>query len=186
MAMETKTIKANWKVLFEGGLEAYHFRIAHKDTIAPYFPDNLLTYRQFETHMRAVLPRISMPELHKTPQENWAIRQDANLLYTLVPNVQMLVQQDHVMLFHYEPLSFNETRVRMATLAHRDEPQTAEKQAYWEKNQRITVTALMEDFVLGEEVQAGFASKGNPSHLFGRFEGALNRFNLVVEELIAT
>ena len=186
MAMETKTIKANWKVLYEGGLEAYHFRIAHKDTIAPYFPDNLLTYRQFETHMRAVLPRISMPELHKSPQENWAIRQDANLLYTLVPNVQMLVQQDHVMLFHYEPLSFNETRVRMATLAHRDEPQTTEKQAYWEKNQRITVTALMEDFVLGEEVQAGFASKGNPSHLFGRFEGALNRFNLVVEELIAT
>ena len=44
----------------------------------------------------------------------------------------------------------------------------------------------MEDFVLGEEIQAGFASKGNPSHLFGRFEGALNRFNLVVEELIAT
>ena len=74
----------------------------------------------------------------------------------------------------------------MATLAHSNEPQTVQKQAYWDKNQRITVTAIMEDFVLGEEVQAGFASKGNPSHLFGRFEGALNRFNLVVEELIAT
>ncbi len=117
---------------------------------------------------------------------SWAIRRDAHLLYTLVPNIQMLVQQDHVMLFHYEPISYTETRVRMATLAHSNEPQTVQKQAYWDKNQRITVTAIMEDFVLGEEVQAGFASKGNPSHLFGRFEGALNRFNLVVQELIAT
>ena len=44
----------------------------------------------------------------------------------------------------------------------------------------------MDDFVLDEEVQAGFYSKGNPSHLFGRFEWALNQFNLIVEELIAT
>ena len=44
----------------------------------------------------------------------------------------------------------------------------------------------MEGFVLDEEVQAGFYSKGNPSHLFGRFEWALNQFNLIVEELIAT
>ena len=44
----------------------------------------------------------------------------------------------------------------------------------------------MEDFVLDEEVQAGFYSKRNPSQLFGRFEWALNQFNLIVEELIAT
>ena len=57
-------------------------------------------------------------------------------------------------------------------------------QAHWQKNQKITVTALMEDFELGEEIQSGFACKGNPSHLFGRFEGALNRFNLAVEEML--
>ena len=42
----------------------------------------------------------------------------------------------------------------------------------------------MEDFELGEEIQSGFASRGNPSHLFGRFEGALNRLNLLVEDMI--
>lgn len=42
----------------------------------------------------------------------------------------------------------------------------------------------VEDFELGEEIQSGFASRGNPSHLFGRFEGALNRFNLSVEEMM--
>ena len=184
-AIEEREIAANWKLLFEGGMEAYHFRVAHKDTIGPYFPDNLLTYTTFGPHMRAVLPRISMPDLGKVPEDAWDLRRDANLVLTLMTNTQLLVQQDHVMWFHYEPLSFERTRVRMATLVPRSVPDTPEKQAYWDKNQRITVTALMEDFELGEEIQSGFASRGNPSHLFGRFEGALNRFNLTVEDMLA-
>ena len=184
--VEAFEIKANWKVLYEGGLEAYHFRVAHRNTIAAHFPDNLMTYRQFGAHMRGVLPRNAMPDLGTVPEERWQIRQDANLLYTLVPNVQMLVQQDHFMWFHYEPVSVDTTRFRMATMVHNDLPRTDEMEAHWRKNQKITVTALMEDFELGEEIQAGFASRGNPSHLFGRFEGALNRFNLTVEEMLAS
>ncbi|MEL6234978.1 MAG: SRPBCC family protein [Pseudomonadota bacterium] len=184
-AIETTEIAANWKVLMEGGMEAYHFRVAHKDTIGPYFPDNLLTYQTFGPHMRAILPRISMPDMRSVPEAEWQIRRDANMVLTLMTNTQLLVQQDHVMWFHFEPLSEAQTRIRMATLVPRSAPETDEMQAYWEKNQKITVTALMEDFELGEEIQAGFASRGNPSHLFGRFEGALNRFNITVEEMIA-
>jgi phenylpropionate dioxygenase-like ring-hydroxylating dioxygenase large terminal subunit len=184
-AMEEIDIKANWKLLFEGGMEAYHFRVAHKNTIGPYFPDNLLTYTMFGPNMRAILPRNTMPDLRDVPQDQWEIRRDANMVYSLMPNTQLLVQQDHVMWFHYEPLSESVTHVRMATLVPRSAPETDEMQEHWDKNQKITVTALMEDFELGEEIQAGFASRGNPSHLFGRFEGALNRFNLAVEELIA-
>ncbi|MDJ0614728.1 MAG: SRPBCC family protein [Rhizobiaceae bacterium] len=184
-AIEEVDIKANWKVLMEGGMEAYHFRVAHKNTIGPYFPDNLLTYSTFGPHMRAVLPRISMPDLHQIPEENWQIRQDANMVYTLMANTQLLVQQDHVMWFHFEPVSEALTHMRMATLVPKSSPLTDEMQEHWDKNQKITVTALMEDFVLGEEIQAGFASRGNPSHLFGRFEGALHRLNVTVEEMIA-
>ena len=184
--MDTVEIKANWKVLIEGGLEAYHFRVAHKATIAPYFPDNLLTYRMFGPHIRAILPRNSMPDLREIPEADWQIRRDANILYAVTPTIQMLAQQDHVMLFHFEPLAMDLTRIRMATLVPRAAPDTDEMQAHWQKNQTITVTALMEDFELGEEIQSGFASRGNPSHIFGRFEGALNRFNLAVEEMIAT
>lgn len=183
--IETVEIAANWKVLFEGGLEAYHFRVAHKHTIADYFPDNLSSYQCFGPHIRIVLPRNSMPDLRDVPEENWAIRRDTNILYSLTPTTQMLAQQDHVMWFHYEPLSVDCTRVRMATLVPADAPDTPEMAAHWKKNQKITVTALWEDYVLGEEIQAGFASRGNPSHLFGRFEGALNRFNLAVEEMLA-
>ena len=183
--IETVEIAANWKVLFEGGLEAYHFRVAHKHTIADFFPDNLSSYETFGPHIRIILPRNAMPDLRDVPEEEWQIRRDANILYSLTPTTQMLAQQDHVMWFHTEPLSVDRTRIRMATLVPNSAPDTPEMRSHWEKNQKITVTALMEDYELGEEIQAGFASRGNPSHLFGRFEGALNRFNLAVEEMIA-
>ncbi len=181
---EIVEIGANWKVLIEGGLESYHFRVAHRDTIGPYFTDNLSSYRVFGPHLRSVLPRLSMPDLRQVPEENWAIRKDANLLYTVVPTMQFLVQQDHIMWFLFEPRAVDRTSIRMATLVPRSVPETDEMQARWEKNQAITRTALMEDFTLGEEIQSGFASRGNPSHLFGRFEGALNRFNLVIEDMV--
>ncbi len=184
-AMDELDIAANWKLLLEGGLEAYHFRVAHRNTVAPYFPDNLSTYRMFGPHVRTVLPRISMPDMRDVPETDWQIRRDANLLYTLTPTTQLLVQQDHVMWMHLEPLAEDRTGVRVATLVPRSVPDTDETQGRWEKNQKITMAALSEDFELGEEIQAGFASRGNPSHLFGRFEGALNWFNVAIEEMIA-
>ncbi len=178
-------ISANWKVLVEGGLEAYHFRVAHAATIAPYFPDNLSTYRVFGTHIRSVLPRITLPDLTDKPEEDWAIRRDANILYSLMATTQLLVQQDHIVWIRMDPLSEGRTAVRLSTLVPKDGAGTADQREHWERNHEITRVTLMEDFTLGEEIQSGFASRGNPSHLFGRFEGALNRFNLQVEELIA-
>lgn len=184
--IDTLEINANWKILIEGGLEAYHFRIAHKKTIGPHFPDNLLTYKQFGPHMRAVLPRNAMPELGGTPEDQWILRKDANMVYTVLPNTQMLVQQDHFMWFHIEPISEAKTRFRMATVVPNNAPRTDDMEKHWQLNHRISLTALKEDFEIGEEIQAGFASRGNPTHIFGRFEGALNRFNLMVEEMIGS
>lgn len=184
VADETIDIKANWKVLVEGGIEAYHFRVAHAATIAPYFPDNLSTYQMFGPHIRSILPRTSMMDSADRPEDQWAIRGDANILYTLMPTTQLLVQQDHVVWVNAQPRSADLTTVRLATLAPA-RASTEDRKAHWAKNQAITRATLMEDFELGEEIQSGFASRGNPSHLFGRFEGALNRFNLMVEEMIS-
>ena len=49
---------------------------------------------------------------------------------------------------------------------------------------RYTVT-LDEDFTLGEGIQRGMSSGANTHLNFGRFEGALARFNQFVDEAIA-
>ena len=157
----TLSIRANWKLLIEGGLEAYHFKVAHRDTIGPYFEDNLSSYSRHGPHLRSVLPRSHFAD---TPRDAWDIRRDANLLYTVMPTSQFLVQQDHVAWVSLWPVSPSETRLRLATVAPETTPLSDDPARHWAQNHRITVTTLTEDFEIG----AGGAGLGrqHPSDLW--------------------
>ncbi len=167
----------NWKILVEGGLEAYHFKMAHRKTIGPYFEDNLSSYQLLGDHMRSVLMRTSMHELRNKPQEQWRLRDHANLIYTFFPTTQLLVQSDHVVWINSRPISATATELRLATLAPKER---LGERDYWDKNHMITVSTLTEDFVIGESIQAGLATGANEHMTFGRFEGALPVFNNLV------
>ena len=175
------TCEANWKLLVEGGLEAYHFRVAHRNTIAPYFLDNLSTYRRFGPHLRSVLAKRSITELAEQPRETWQLREHAQLLCSLFPGNQFLVQSDHVVWVQLEPISATTTRIRLITLAPADRVDSDADREHWAKNHAITLKTLKEDFDIGESIQAGLASGANTHLTFGRFEGALAVFNAEVE-----
>ena len=182
---ETGERAANWKILVEGGLEAYHFRIAHKDTVGPYFHDNLSTYRVFGRHIRSVLPRTRLDAMMERPRESWSLRRETNMVYTIFPTAQLLVQEDHVVWVQCLPLAPDRSLVRIATLAPANfDPAEAEAALYWRKNHDITVRTLTEDFAIGESIQSGLPSGANDELRFGRFEGALERFNHTVEREI--
>jgi phenylpropionate dioxygenase-like ring-hydroxylating dioxygenase large terminal subunit len=185
VAEQALDLAANWKILVEGGIEAYHFRVAHRGTIGPYFEDNLSTYRAFGPHLRSVLPRTSMALLDADLRDTWRLRDHANVLYTLFPTTQLLVQQDHVVWITQEPVSAGRTAGRLVTLAPIDGAMAAGKDAaHWQRNHQITATTLEEDFAIGEGIQAGLASGANSRLTFGRFEGALGRFNSTVQRCI--
>ncbi len=178
---ETASVhQVNWKILIEGGLESYHFRVAHKATIGPYFNDNLSTYQTFGNHLRSVLPRVSVKELATQPEADWQLRRHANLLYTIFPLSQLLVQQDHLIWVRLEPVSEARTRISLKTMA----PKSSRPDDYWQRNHEITCTTLAEDFVIGESIQSGLGSGANRQLTFGRFEGALHRFNSAVERMV--
>ncbi|MCU9836155.1 hypothetical protein OEZ49_00115 [Ruegeria sp. WL0004] len=166
--------RANWKTIVEGGIEAYHFKVAHADTIGPHFLDNLSTYQMFGPHMRSVLARSSLPRLRELPQDEWDIRADTNILYSLFPIDQLLLTEDHLAWVHLAPLSAGETLIRLSTVAPRDG--MPGREAHWARNHRITCTTLTEDFVIAEGVQAGISSGANDVLTFGRYEGALHSF----------
>lgn len=171
--------KANWKILVEGGIEAYHFKVAHRSTIGPYFEDNLSSYRMVGAHMRSILMRSSMAKFEAKTADDWRLRDHAQILYTIFPNAALLVQSDHIAWINQEAISAGQTRVRLTTLAPKAE---AEKTDHWKRNHEITRVTLDEDFEIGESIQASIASGANESMLFGRFEGALHAFNQVVSK----
>lgn len=171
---------ANWKLLAEGGIEAYHFRVTHKHTIGPHFVDNLSSFQMLGPHMRSILPRVSIAALEAGHEADWEIRDHANILYTLLPADQFLLMQDHVAWIHAEPASESRTELRVSTLVPRDE-MTEGKAEHWARNHAITMATLGEDFALNEAVQSGLGSGANTALTFGRFEGALHRFNAEIE-----
>ena len=175
---EKKVHNSNWKVLVEGGIESYHFKVAHRKTIGPYFEDNLSSYQMLGDHMRSVLMRSSMHVLRDQPTDQWRLRDHANIIYTFFPTTQLLVQKDHVVWINSRPVSAGQTELRLATLAPKSR---LGEEAYWEKNHQITSTTLNEDFVIGESIQNGFASGANDVITFGRFEGALPEFNRTIK-----
>ena len=179
----TQTVDANWKLIVEGGIEAYHFKVAHRDTIGPHFMDNLSSYRLLGPHMRSVLPRSSLPTLAEQPQDQWDMRAHANVLYNVMPSTQFLVMQDHIAWVTLRPLAVDKSEVTITVLVPPDQL-VPERQAHWARNQAITVATLSEDFALNEAQQRGLATGANAVQTFGRFEGALHHFNREVERVM--
>ncbi len=185
-AVEDKTFDVNWKILIEGGIESYHFKIAHKNTIGPYFQDNLSSYQMFGDHMRSILPRTALDDLPNQPRETWDIRTQTNIIYSIFPTSQFLVQSDHIVWIQMLPISANQTRLRLHTLAPKPSGGDFDMPAsHWKKNHEITLMTLTEDFEIGESIQRGLSSGANDALIFGRYEGALESFNHVIDKHIA-
>ena len=178
-AEDTIEVASNWKIIVEGGIEAYHFKVAHRDTIGPFFEDNLSSFRCEGDHMRSILPRVSMANLAETPQEDWRVRDHANVLYGLFPTATFLVQQDHVAMILADPVAADKTTLRIATLVPAE---AAGETEHWARNHQITRVTLDEDFALGEGIQKGLTSGANLDLMFGRFESALTAFNQIVAD----
>lgn len=183
-ASDTLDVAANWKLLVEGGLEAYHFRVAHRNTIAPLFLDTLSSYQCFGPHIRSIVPRSTLPDLRERPRSEWSLTEHANVLYSLFPGSQFLVQEDHFVWIQGMPLGADRTRLVLSTMIPKQED-TPGRRDYWTRNHALTITTLREDFDLAEGIQRGLGSGANRHLNFGRFEGALVVFNRCVDEAIA-
>lgn len=170
----------NWKIFVEGGLEAYHFRVAHAKTIAPMFHDNLSTYERIGSNIRSVLAKRSVDELVELPTEQWSIREHSNLLYTLMPGVAVLIMADHLAVVQMMPRAVDRSLIRVTTLRPKGEL-SASAREYWDTNHTLTYATLVEDFEIGEKIHQSFASGANRTLTFGRYEGALEAFNRAVE-----
>lgn len=176
--------RANWKILVEGGLEAYHFRVVHRDSIYPLFHDNLMLHDRFGAHQRLVLPKRSISELGGVPRDKRRLRKHANLVYFLYPNLMLLVQQDHVVVVHIYPTAAAESRIVITMLL--PEAPTSEKAVeHWARNRAITLSALDEDFAVGEKVDTGLRSGLIGRVTFGRNELGLTAFHESLAESLA-
>lgn len=178
-AAEERVWQANWKLVVDGSLESYHFKIAHRRTIGPAFADTASTHAFVGEHVRLVLPRASAEGIDDIAPDERRLVRHANVLYVMAPNVSVLVQDGHCVLVVMTPEAVDRTRIRLVTVGRAPGPEghSDGTRRFLAANHAITVAALDEDFGLAEQIQRGITTGVNRSFRFGRFEAALGEWH---------
>ena len=182
-APRTYEVAANWKLLIDGAFEAYHFKVAHRETIAHMFMNNMQIVDEFELNRRLYLLKAKFAA--DSPQvQGFDPRRYGNLIYFFFPNTTILVQPDHAQLSTLEPLGAGRTRVHELTLIPQA-PASEKAAAHWEANVALYRRTLAEDYALAESIQAGLDSGANEALSFGSFEFSAPRFHAQLREQLA-
>jgi len=182
-APRSYVVEANWKLLVDGTFEAYHFKVAHRKTIAHMFAGNMQIVDEFGLHRRLYLIKASFSE-RKPEITGFDPRRYGNIIYSFFPSTMILVQPDHAQLSSLEPLSATRTRVHEITLL--PEPPASDKATkYWQANVDLYRRTLAEDYELAESIQAGLATGANEALTFGTFEYSALRFHSQLQQQVA-
>lgn len=176
-------VEANWKLLIDGAFEAYHFKVAHRETIAHMFVNNMQIVDEFELNRRLYLVKSKFPA-DQPEADGFDPRRYGNLTYFFFPNTTILVQPDHAQLSSLEPLGATRTRVHELTLIP-EAPASEKATAHWEANVALYRRTLAEDYALAESIQAGLASGANEALSFGTFEYSAPRFHSQLRQQLA-
>lgn len=177
----TSDLECNWKLLVDGGLEGYHFKIAHAKTIGPYFLDNMTINTDNKLHSSVIFPKRAMKKLQDIPQSDWNFRKSANILIHLFPNTIILIEPDHMMVVSNFPLDEKTTRSRSFMLLP-TEPKTQKEKDYWDLNAKIFWTAINEDNEMAVLQQKSFNRFSDSPMTVGSYEKLLLQFEELVDK----
>jgi phenylpropionate dioxygenase-like ring-hydroxylating dioxygenase large terminal subunit len=182
---------ANWKLIIDAFLEAYHIRVLHKDTIYPFFADGLTATERFGPHIQSLVARRAAEPWAKEnapmPREMAALCELATPSHILFPNTITIFHPDYlslVTLYPAGPETLSWTH-RMLIPAERATPDWA---PHWEKTFRLIEEGVFqkEDIACAIGIQRGLQSGANRFVTAGRAEQGIGWFHDDVAQRMAS
>lgn len=179
-------LACNWKMLTDGFLETYHLKYLHRNTIAPYFPSNVLAIDPMGRHLGGALPKNRLlRQFAEKPREEWNVLDHVTMAFVLVPGTVFQWQAGHAEVFSLRPDPADPTRtaVRMSLIVR---PEQAGDTDLWERNwERLIQTIPGEDFAVAESVQANIDAGVVDRINLGATEWALRAHLELVDKAVA-
>ncbi len=178
----------NWKVAYDGYVDAYHLDKLHRTTLGTQFMGNVMAEDAFGPHQRLVFPQRSIAELRDQPEETWSSWGHLGAVHTIFPHVSiaggpgiptMVSQlfpgptpdrsrtiQTHVV---PKPLETEDERTAMNGVAD-----------------FLEMVVRDEDYKTGLGIQAGLASGASDDFIFGRNEPCNQNFHRWIDQLVGS
>ena len=172
----------SWKLVIDSFLEAYHIRSTHRDTFYRAVFDNLALHDHYGPHSRTIYPLRKIRALEEQGATTWELRRVASLIYHLFPSTIIAVEPYHVAIFDVQPVDAGRSRIRVTVLV--DPAQQGRTERVLE-DIALLKAGLVEDYAIGESIQAGFAAGANQWFHFGLFEGTLAHFHRTIDAALA-
>ena len=173
---------ANWKLIVDAFLEAYHIRVLHKDTIYPFFADGLTAGDRFGPHIQSLVARRAAEPWAKEgapmPGDMAELCELVTPSHVIFPNTITIFHPDYlslITLYPAGPETLSWTH-RMLIPADRATPDWA---PHWEKTFRLIEEGVFqkEDIACAIGIQRGMKSGANRHLTAGRAEQGVGWFH---------
>ena len=180
------TVRANWKLIFDGFAEAYHVKRLHKNSLDAFFHDNMGRWEQVGPHVRSVVARNSFMEVIEEAPESWDLSRHFTITYYMFPNSVIILNPDYVIHLAMYPQGVGES-ITILTLMFRKPPETADEIDRWQRSFDLLDEQVFgdEDFFVAESAQSALASGANEYLLAGRFERGVRMFHQTIQRTLA-
>ncbi len=177
---------ANWKLIVDAFLEAYHIRVLHKDTIYPFFADGMTANERFGPHIESLVARRAGETWAKEhgaagsalPQDLPALCELVTPSHVIFPNTITIFHPDYLSLITLYPVAAGTLRWMHRMLIPADRA-TSDWTPHWEKTFRLIEEGVFqkEDIACAIGIQKGLASGANRFLTAGRAEQAIGWFH---------
>ena len=181
---------ANWKLIVDAFLEAYHIRVLHKETIYPFFADGLTAGDRFGPHIQSLVARRASEEWvrgeNAAPQDMAGLCELATPSQVIFPNTITIFHPDYLSLITLYPVAAGTLRWTHRMLIPVDRT-TPDWTPHWEKTFRLIEEGVFrkEDIACAVGIQQGFVSGANAHLTAGRAEQGLAWFHDDVARALA-
>jgi phenylpropionate dioxygenase-like ring-hydroxylating dioxygenase large terminal subunit len=176
---------ANWKLIVDAFLEAYHIRVLHKDTISPFFLDSLAPAAHVGPHSQSLVARRAAEEWiargAAPPADFATLCELATPSHVLFPNVVTIFHPDYLSLITLYPVDAETLSWTHRMLVPVDR-MTPDWTPHWEKTFALIEQGVFqkEDIACAIAIQRGLKSGANRHLTAGRAEQGVGWFHAEV------
>ena len=165
-----KKWNVNWKLAVEGGLENYHFRSVHSQSVGPQFDVKFSGLIRMDSHIRFITPRVTISKLKGKPDEKQSLRSHAFITYLLLPNLNIFLERNTIVLHLILPLGPDKTEMVNISLIPVKANLNGKAGEYYRAAHKHTDAVLVEDYDIHTGQQNSLNARPETVMTYGKQE----------------